>query len=168
MTTIPFCMYVVFRCCKYVYRETAQLSEPGSRLWNCRCHGARNLQRHATVREVSRDARSTVSEAVPLDKVWQSHGVEDCFSMIMIASLFLFGKWPWQVGKVVRENMPPSRFVQLRRGRNRSVLHFKMHRDASKCCLVFALREVCEQCIIVTCLLWIARKNKEWIGIRNE
>ena len=125
MTTIPFCMYVVFRCCKYVYRETAQLSEPGSRLWNCRCHGAWNLQRHATVREVSRDAQSTVSEAVPLEKVWQSHGVEDCFSMIMIASLFLFGKWPWQVGKVVRENMPPSRFVQLRRGRNRSVCTLK-------------------------------------------
>ena len=43
--------------------------------------------------------------------------MEDCFSTL--ATFFFFGKWLWQiwqVGKVVQENMPPSRFVQLRRG----------------------------------------------------
>ena len=93
--------------------------------------------------------------------------MEDCFSTL--ATFFFFGKWLWQiwqVGKVVQENMPPSRFVQLRRGPDVSACTLKMRRNDSKCCLAFALRG-CEQRIIVFFLLgifWITSKNMQWIG----
>ena len=90
---------------------------------NCRCHGAWNLQRHAAVREVSVEMHK-----VPCHKL--SHRInnkviEGKIVFLTLATLFFFGKWPWQVGKVVQENMPPSRFVQLRRGRDVSACTLK-------------------------------------------
>ena len=119
----------------------------------------------------SRDARSTVSQAVPLDKVieWLNviNAMENCFSTL--ATFFFLWQMAmadmagWQGGS--RKHASISSCPTSKRPRCVG-LHSRMGRNDSECRLAFALRG-CEQRIIVFFLLgifWITSKNMQWIG----
>ena len=130
---------------------------------NCRCHGAWNLQRHAAVREVSVEMHK-----VPCHKLshWINNKVIEgkivFFNACNGVFLWQMAMAGWQGGS--RKHASISFCSTTKRPRCVG-LHFKMPRNDSKCCLVSALCEGCEQRIIVFCLLWITSKNMQLIEI---